>query len=83
MAAPTNEDIAKKLDDLPDILIARFDDRYEKKDVSNARQEENREYMHSNFITKAQGKIVTTTLSIGVSVLAFLGWFINNFQHKG
>lgn len=66
----TNKELAKKIDDLPDKLIERLDDRYYKKeDVDNK---------FLLYVKKETVVIVTSVVSFMIFVLGAIGGFIVN-----
>lgn len=70
---PTNRDLAQKIDELPDKLIPRFDDRYLK--ISDAQSKFDSQ--DKRFYTRLEGRAVNTV--IGLVALALGVW--SNIKH--
>lgn len=66
-------EIRDQLDKLPDVILARFDDRYLKKDDAMVMSEKYEE----KFLSKFQAKIAVTTLSFLVVLLGIFDWLLN------
>lgn len=72
---PTNKELAAKIDDLPDEIIKRLDDRYLKKDDADKK-----------FVTRREGAVVVgllTVLSLCIAVVAGISNLVSNLFNRG
>lgn len=65
---PTNKDLAEKIDDLPDELIRRFDDRYLKKD-DNVKAWENAD---KRYIKRSDAGLIVGFATFSLTILGGL-----------
>jgi hypothetical protein len=65
--------IEEKLDNLPDTIIRRLDDRYVTKDAL-AKVEDN---FDAKYLTSGQARLVVGVFSFIIAILTIVDWYLN------